>query len=703
MKVSVIVPVYQVEKYIGECLRSVLTQTLSDIEVICVDDGGQDASMETVRKAAGYDKRIRILENRGNQGLAASRNRGLSAAWGDYVYFLDSDDLIRPDALERLTERAEREDLDVQIFGSAFLFETPELHARFRSARGTFKRTYPEPLDGRSLYIRWMEVWDWMCSQPRYFYRRSFLLRHGIRFMEGILHEDEAFAYDVLMHAERVRVTDEPLFIRRFREGSIMTGRVTLENVRGCVETLVHIRTHIRSTAGCRKEDPAFAEAVCTYMKKLTADARNKLKTAEKDGDIWTPEVSVIIPVYNAGPYLAECLDSVLTQTLRDFEVICCDDGSDDGSGEVLRQYEETDPRVRLISHTVNSGPSWGRNEGIRAAKGRYLYMLDADDLILPETLKELSELLKKTGADVAGFENRQFTDAAAYQEAALKPLFSYAGAGGVYSGPEAFARCVREDILSPSVPTFFLRTSYVKSAGLRFMEGILHEDIGFILEMLCKADRVVLTEKAYFLRRFRPRSIVTSAFTARNAEGYLKSFLRSFELEKELTGAVEDGFREQFLFALGKWRRDVLGRIRVLYLGSEETLYSEAGGHAGEEVRRLFEVLKLTTTGRARAADILGNAFLKQAEACGEMYICGDGQYAERALDLLGALDVCVPGIIVPKKTRRAVRGIRVFLPEEVPDPSIPVLLAVSHYRSEEYEAELRRSGFTDILHASF
>ena len=91
-KVSVIIPIYNVEDYIEECLVSVLNQTLKEIEIICVDDGTKDSSMEIVERYAKEDDRIVII-HRENGGLSAARNTGLEAATGEYVYFLDSDDL----------------------------------------------------------------------------------------------------------------------------------------------------------------------------------------------------------------------------------------------------------------------------------------------------------------------------------------------------------------------------------------------------------------------------------------------------------------------------------------------------------------------------------------------------------------------------------------------------------------------------------
>ncbi len=282
IKVSVIVPVYNVEPYVRACLDSVQRQTFTDLEIICIHDAGCDQSWEIVKEAAAQDQRIRLWENKRNLGLAATRNRGLDLAKGKYVYFLDSDDMIRPDALEKLYDRAEAEQLEVQIFGAAFLYESKELEEKFRSNPAGFRKKYPEVMNGRELFVEWMKVWDWMPSQPRYFYKRSFLEEFHIRYPEGMLHEDEICAFDVLMYARRVKVSDDAFFIRRFRAGSIMTGVPTIRNVEGCINILEHAASLQRLYA----DDPALNAAVKYYMYKIFRDACRKYRAAAGTG--WT-------------------------------------------------------------------------------------------------------------------------------------------------------------------------------------------------------------------------------------------------------------------------------------------------------------------------------------------------------------------------------------------------------------------------------
>lgn len=96
------------------------------------------------------------------------------------------------------------------------------------------------------------------------------------------------------------------------------------------------------------------------------------------------PKVSVIVPVYNVEPYLRQCLDSIVSQTLKDIEIILIDDGSTDGSGEICDEYKREDHRIRVI-HKVNEGLSAARNDGIDASTAPYIMFVDGDDWVEPE------------------------------------------------------------------------------------------------------------------------------------------------------------------------------------------------------------------------------------------------------------------------------------------------------------------------------
>ena len=708
MKISVVIPVYNVEAYVEAALRSVLSQTLQDFEIVCVNDASTDGSWNVVKSIAHGEPRIRLYENEENAGAAVTRNRGMELARGEYLYFLDADDMIVPEALEKLYQKACESSLDVLTFCSAFIYEEQQLADAFSTNPSVFKGAYPDVLSGKDLYILWMQYWDWMPLQQRFFYSRQFLTENALRFPAGLLHEDEIFTFDVLMRAGRVHVSNEILFLRRFRPGSLMTGTITIRNVEACLQILQHTAASpdIRS-------DPALTKAACIYRTKITEETWKKYAAAGFRGAFCpcgrAPFLSVVIPVFNVEAYLPACLESVLSQRLIDFELILVDDASTDGSPEILQAYRKMDPRIRLLKNSRNMGQAAARNKGLESCRGQYIYMMDADDLIEADTFEELVRCCLENKPEVIGFENRQFTDDAAYTAQAAAVLFSYEGLEGLYEGRDAFITLLNRDVLSPSIPTYWIRSSLISRCSLRFYEGLPHEDIGFIFEMLIHAAAVQLLHRPFYLRRFRPHSTVTGAFTQKRACGYLMSWKKAFDNRSYLAQTFGDD--PAFLAACQKWERDVLGRIRTLYLAAEQQagLRPQEGKNEDglpEEVLLLWRMLCETTTGPGRAERILGEETVSRLEQLGEVYVCGFGQYMNRMLDVIGALGVVIKGVIAPledRESHRAVRGFRVYAPEEVPDVHTAVVLAVSHYNEARCLRLLTEAGFDHILRVSF
>lgn len=224
--VTVIIPVYNGERYIEACLYSVCNQTLREIEIICVNDGSTDSSLSLLQKIAQTDKRIRILEQK-NKGLSATRNLGLAAAEGEYVLFLDCDDTLVPDALENLYGTASENRLDTLFFSARVVYETFGVKLTYyRKYNQYYRRTgsYPGVQGGPEMFRMLVENGDYRMSACLQLIRRQFLIENVIDFREGILHEDNLFTFRVILGAERVMVIPGQLYIRLLRKGSIMTG-----------------------------------------------------------------------------------------------------------------------------------------------------------------------------------------------------------------------------------------------------------------------------------------------------------------------------------------------------------------------------------------------------------------------------------------------------------------------------------------------
>lgn len=221
--VSIVIPVYNVEKYLGECLDSVLAQTFSNIEVICVDDASTDRSLYILEKYSLQDERIRIIKNEKNRGQAFSRNKGFAAVRGKYTYYLDSDDCIERDAIENLYHYGEKYETECILFNSRAMREM-EAVGKGPSLQYGLKEIDKKLLDGPSLYKILNENNLYTGSLWRRFWRTDFLISSGLKFEESLrTSEDAPFSLKAILCSKRMMVVDENYHIYRRREGSLTT------------------------------------------------------------------------------------------------------------------------------------------------------------------------------------------------------------------------------------------------------------------------------------------------------------------------------------------------------------------------------------------------------------------------------------------------------------------------------------------------
>ncbi|MCD8283618.1 MAG: glycosyltransferase [Opitutae bacterium] len=224
IKVSVVVPVYNVEEYLAECLDSIVNQTLKEIEIVCVDDGSTDSSPKILQEYAKRDSRIKIVRKE-NNGLGAARNTGIENSKGKYIYFVDSDDILRLYALQEMFEEAGNLNLDVLFFGAEPFFETVELEKKHKGYKEFYIRrgNYPSVMAGKDLSVLMQKNRADFMSAYCFISRAKFLEDNNIRFPEKCLYEDHLFFFLLLRFAKRAFVVHDSYYLRRVREGSIMT------------------------------------------------------------------------------------------------------------------------------------------------------------------------------------------------------------------------------------------------------------------------------------------------------------------------------------------------------------------------------------------------------------------------------------------------------------------------------------------------
>ena len=208
--------------------------------------------------------------------------------------------------------------------------------------------------------------------------------------------------------------------------------------------------------------------------------------------------VSVIIPVFNAQDYLDKCIQSVINQTYTDIQIILVDDGSIDSSGKICDEYTEKDKRINTI-HTKNQGPGIARNIALDVAIGDYIFFLDSDDWILPNTLTNLVNLAEKNQADIVCFDFFKVYDRN-QKDFKQQPDKIFI----VEDKNEIFKMYFKSEISSATCSKLFKKTIWL---GLRFTDIGIHEDAWIYHLILDKCYKVVITNQKYYSYYQRPES----------------------------------------------------------------------------------------------------------------------------------------------------------------------------------------------------
>lgn len=208
IKFSVIIPVYNVQDYLSECLDSIVGQTLTDIEIICVDNGSMDESLEILKKYAKRDKRIKILEI-GRSNAGAARNAGLAVANGEFLYFIDSDDYCETDLLEKCYKKITEDKADVLVFRASMFDTTTKKHEilSYSLVDNNLPTKIPfKPAEMKNHLFNSFQNWPW-----NKVFRHEFIKEKNISFQEVVRANDVMFVYLALAQAKKITILDDVL------------------------------------------------------------------------------------------------------------------------------------------------------------------------------------------------------------------------------------------------------------------------------------------------------------------------------------------------------------------------------------------------------------------------------------------------------------------------------------------------------------
>lgn len=328
IKVSVIVPVYNVQEYIEECVNSLVQQTLSDIEILLIDDGSTDGSEDICDRYAENYKNIRVIHKE-NGGLGSARNVGLTNAKGKYVYFIDSDDFLDVDALHCLYQEAEKDCLDVILF-SAECFSDDE-NIEF-NANQYIRTAFLDMVKcGRELFLKLYAVKEYYVAIPLRFYKREFLINNAFLFPEGIIHEDEVFGYLSLWKAERAKCMPDAFYKRRYRKGSIITSARAYKSAMGCFYTWqklmeFYVQADIKDAekkSVLRFINGFIYKIMKFYFQSFTKVEKHDFKKIAKNirEELYFSEVSFDFKLFFVSPTLYKIYEKLMHMKQKPYEI----------------------------------------------------------------------------------------------------------------------------------------------------------------------------------------------------------------------------------------------------------------------------------------------------------------------------------------------------------------------------------------------
>ena len=409
--ISIIMPIYNSALYLRSCLESIIKQTVTDFELICINDGSTDNSLIILKEYANKDTRLKIITKE-NSGAADCRNLGLSEAIGQYCIFLDSDDLFSMYLLEKLYLQIKIADADICFCNYSGLSGEKTYEILKNSV--TQNPFNPNEELNQIFQITHPVCWNKL-------YKTEFLKKNNLKFLNQASSNDISFVYSSLIMASSIAFVPESLITYRKNNINSITQNADnkIPNVFNAYDELFKTIIKQPNPENYFESFYASLDDVLSYYYCKTQNTPTGLKDYfflnnekfiaflnKKEINLnmlnatlyQRPFISIIVPVYNAEAYLIKALDSLLAQSQKHIEIICINDGSKDHSLEILQNYSHKDNRIKVFNQE-NSGPAKARNVGLANAAGVYLMFCDADDWYETDMCQEMmsSLILRKT------------------------------------------------------------------------------------------------------------------------------------------------------------------------------------------------------------------------------------------------------------------------------------------------------------------
>ncbi len=528
---SVIVPNYNKEKYLQKCLESIFAQSMQDFELIIVDDASTDSSYDMLSDYADAYPYIRLYRMDRNVRQGTCRNIGMDKARGKYIIFVDSDDLCLPGYFATATESIAIEQADVVIFSSQKMNKNGEIFwvNNVPQLNITGRQAVLKYLEGAFEPAPWAKIFNieslrqnncffprHICGAEDVIFFSNTLLKFTRCVSKDIIVYTNCEAYNssikpsssnyiqlhsayifywefqkLILHLfefekekiytkigdKRIKWHMENLFLRpcaafwQTTEATPMTNKDYML-LRDCTLFLWSL---LIGYARCHAQSP--------IQEGLLTIAHKHITTNHTQSHVVQPLVSVIIPTYNQEACIACCLESILTQSLRNLEVIIINDASTDNTLVLCEDYASKDSRVRVYSNEKNMGQGYSRNLALEISCGKYITYVDSDDYILPHlALHGVAILEHNFYIDFIHYCVRFDPDGKPVPWACEKP--------GLISGREMLERYCKGRSSSLEVWGKVYRKSFID--GIKSPEHLFEDSI-FLLHTYAKAQYILL------------------------------------------------------------------------------------------------------------------------------------------------------------------------------------------------------------------
>lgn len=586
--ISIVIPVYNEERYLSRCLNLLLSQTFSSFELIIVNDGSTDKTGEILSEYRLRDPRIFVI-NSDHKGAGEARNIGLANAKGEFICILDSDDEYDPRMLMTLYTQAAADNLDIMVCRSERMSgddkeSREKMPWTIAEAYLPYHRVFSAK-DCADYIFQIFNGWTWDKMFSAEFIRKS-----GLKFQNTAFSNDAMFTFTALCSAKRISFTDEYLVTHRYHDHSIEARRYEAPD--NFVEVFRAIYAWLENTGNLSQFGLSFYNWVVSFTRWQYETQRDefrstivesasqfmmdygipdKLARVYKDEDtLWlarnvslqAPEVSVIMPVYNSEQYLEETISSLTSQTMTNFEVICVDDGSQDRSFEILMNIAKTDNRFRIVRQD-NSGAGAARNKGLGLARGRYLAFIDSDDTYSHTFLEKMLGKAWRYDLDVVVCRYVRFFDQHNTEEfSAMGINMRLLPNKEVFSLPD-----IKDNFFQVFVPVVWnklFKREFVEKYGIRCQEIKNSNDTFFVYHALLSASAISIVDEWLIRYRMRSNSLVRTRH--HDPECYR---LAQTALEKMVTdfGLLQDeGFSNSFKLRIKQnteWNEKMIAESR--------------------------------------------------------------------------------------------------------------------------------------------